>query len=213
MARRSKKCSLCDARTAKRHCPAKSATICSVCCGTKREVEIDCPSDCVHLRKCRSYEAERGAQQGPVSDNRRFDERFLYQNAQLIATVAEAVLEERAGSTSMVDRDATEAFSALIATLKTLSTGLYYETLPEGGPVASALFRRIKSLLDELMKPPEVPGRRALRVSEAQEVLDFMIQTSDFHSSGRPKSRRYLDWLRTMVPEAPEQEQSRLIVP
>ena len=101
----------------------------------------------------------------------------------------------------------------LIATLKTLSTGLYYETLPEGGPVASALFRRIKSLLDELMKPPEVPGRRALRVSEAQEVLDFMIQTSDFHSSGRPKSRRYLDWLRTMVPEAPEQEQSRLIVP
>ena len=196
----------------KRHCPAKSATICSVCCGTKREVEIDCPSDCVHLRKGRSYEAERGTPQGPVPSNRRFDERFFYQNAPLIATFAESVLEERADTPSMVDGDASDAFAALVATLKTLSTGLYYETLPEG-LVATALFRRMKSLLDDLMEPPLEPDRRALRVSEAQEVLDFMIQTSDFHSNGRPKSRQYLDWLRTMVPEAAEQDQSRLIVP
>ena len=213
MATPSKKCPLCGARTGKRHCPAKSATICSVCCGTKREVDIDCPSDCVHLRKGRSYEADRGVQLGPEPSGLRFDERFLYQHAQLIATVAESVLEERADSPSTVDLDAIEALAALVATFKTLSSGLYYETVPQGSPVAKALFRRMKELLDALMEPPQEEDRRALRVSEAQQVLEFMTQTADFHSNGRPKSRRYLDWLTSMVPRPNEQEQSRLIVP
>ena len=41
-----------------------------------------------------------------------------------------------------------------------------------------------------------------------------MISTAEFHSSGRPKSRKYLDWLATMVPAAEKQEEgSGLIVP
>jgi hypothetical protein len=32
--------------------------ICAVCCGTKREIEIDCPSNCAYLRSGRDYEAE-----------------------------------------------------------------------------------------------------------------------------------------------------------
>ena len=42
-------CPLCDARKGRRACPAKGALICPQCCGTKRLVLIDCPSDCVFL--------------------------------------------------------------------------------------------------------------------------------------------------------------------
>ena len=42
-------CPLCRERKGKRHCPAKDERICSVCCGGKRLVEIDCPRDCAYL--------------------------------------------------------------------------------------------------------------------------------------------------------------------
>ena len=40
------KCELCDKRKPKRYCPAKRTSICPVCCGEKRGVEINCPLDC-----------------------------------------------------------------------------------------------------------------------------------------------------------------------
>ena len=42
-------CPLCRQRKGRRVCPAKGASICSACCGSKRRVEIDCPSDCTWL--------------------------------------------------------------------------------------------------------------------------------------------------------------------
>ena len=44
-------CPLCGERKAKRACPALNRHICAVCCGTKRLVEINCPADCVYLRR------------------------------------------------------------------------------------------------------------------------------------------------------------------
>src|ERR1051325_10170121 len=48
-------CPLCGERKAKRACPALNRLICPVCCGTKRLVEISCPSDCVYLTTARSH--------------------------------------------------------------------------------------------------------------------------------------------------------------
>ena len=42
-------CPLCQRRKGKRACPARGASICSQCCGTKRHVEVACPADCVYL--------------------------------------------------------------------------------------------------------------------------------------------------------------------
>jgi len=42
-------CPLCSHRKGRRACPAKGASICSACCGSKRRVEIACPADCVWL--------------------------------------------------------------------------------------------------------------------------------------------------------------------
>ena len=43
------RCPICQTRPAKRQCPARGDMICAVCCGTKRLVEIRCPSDCGYL--------------------------------------------------------------------------------------------------------------------------------------------------------------------
>ena len=42
-------CCHCGHRKGKRSCPALAGAICSRCCGQHRLVEIDCPSDCIHL--------------------------------------------------------------------------------------------------------------------------------------------------------------------
>jgi len=53
------KCVSCDSRKGKRSCPALGGLVCSQCCGSKREKEIDCPEDCFYLGKSKQYFAER----------------------------------------------------------------------------------------------------------------------------------------------------------
>ena len=97
--------------------------------------------------------------------------------------------------------------------MKTLSSGIYYETLPDG-PVRISLFRRLKAKLDELMQPSADADKRILKVTEAVDVLDFLTVAVQANSSVRPKSRRYLDWLAQMSGLSPASEQtSGLILP
>jgi len=51
-------CPICEKRKSARFCPAKGEKICAVCCGTEREVTIDCPSDCSYLVAAHRYEDE-----------------------------------------------------------------------------------------------------------------------------------------------------------
>ena len=55
-------CPICERRKAERFCPAKGEKICAVCCGTYREVTIDCPVDCPHLIAAHRYEDEHQRQ-------------------------------------------------------------------------------------------------------------------------------------------------------
>ncbi len=49
-------CPICQMRKPGRFCPAKAEKICAVCCGTQREVTIDCPPDCGYLVSAHRYE-------------------------------------------------------------------------------------------------------------------------------------------------------------
>src|ERR1700693_1933203 len=51
-------CPICAKRRSERFCPAKGEKICAVCCGTEREVTLDCPADCSYLVAAHRYEAE-----------------------------------------------------------------------------------------------------------------------------------------------------------
>jgi hypothetical protein len=206
-------CPLCSERAGKRYCPAKTARICAVCCGTKREVEIDCPSSCPYLKASRSYESEK-----PILDAetmariRRYDNEFLQRHHHVLEAINENIAQERAAAPWLVDNDVTEVYKALTATMRTLSSGIYYESLPEG-PIRLSLFRRLKTLFDEFMKPDPSGARPILKASEAVEILDFETLAVQMNSSVRPRSRRYLDWIAETFGYPQPQQQSGLIIP
>ena len=50
-------CPLCQKRPAKRACPALRHDICTVCCATKRLVEIQCTEDCRYLEAAQRHPA------------------------------------------------------------------------------------------------------------------------------------------------------------
>ena len=208
------RCPLCSERTGKRYCPAKGAQICSQCCGEKREIEIDCPGSCPYLQAGGSYEAEKRVPDPELAAKiRKYDDDFLYRFAPILNAISRSVLEERQESPWLVDNDVREVYQSLSATMKTLSSGIYYESLPDG-PVRISLFRRLKTLLDELMQPNPNVDEHSLKVSEAIEVLDFMEFAVQMNSSLRPKSRRYLDWLVAITQQrAPGSQPSGLIIP
>jgi hypothetical protein len=188
-------CPLCSERAGKRYCPAKDERICTVCCGTKREVEIDCPSSCTYLKASRSYESEKPIPDAEVAAKvHQFDARFVEQFHPVLDLLTLAIAEERQSSAWLVDNDVIEVLKALKTTLNTLSSGIYYESLPEG-PIRQALFRRLKEIIDGLMQVDPTAERRVLKVSEATDILDFMTVVALANSSVRPKSRRYLDWV------------------
>lgn len=207
-------CPLCSERAGKRYCPAKDVKICAVCCGTKREIEIDCPSSCPHLRASRSYELDK-----PIPDPEaaahvnNFDALFLEQFHQVLDVLTLAINEERTNTPWLVDNDVIEVLKALKTTLKTLSGGIYYDSTPDG-PVRAALFRRLKEILDQLMEPDPAEARRVLKVSEGIDILDFLTVVAQANSSIRPKSRRYLDWIaEKFAQRLPAQHSSGLIIP
>jgi len=208
------RCPLCSERPGKRYCPAKTDQICAVCCGTKREVEIDCPSSCPHLIAGRSYEAEKRIPDPELAQKvEKYSNDFVYRYAPILDEISRSVVEERLQSPWLVDNDVVEVYKSLSATMKTLSSGIYYETLPDG-PVRISLFRRLKAKLDELMQPSADADKRILKVTEAVDVLDFLTVAVQANSSVRPKSRRYLDWLAQMSGLSPAAEQtSGLILP
>ena len=53
------KCLSCSERKGKRSCPALEGMICSQCCGSKREVEIQCPPDCSYLAHSKQFLTEK----------------------------------------------------------------------------------------------------------------------------------------------------------
>jgi hypothetical protein len=123
-------CPQCGQRKARRTCPAIGQMICSICCGTKRLVEIDCPTGCVHLASSREHPAAvvRRQQEHDVTTLmptvRHLTERqhqlfFLFQSL--------IVRHQPEGFARLVDADVAEAAGKVAATLETAARGVIYE--------------------------------------------------------------------------------------
>jgi len=143
---------------------------------------------------------------------RQFDAGFLEEFRPLLDLLMLAINEERQSSPWLVDNDVIEVLKALKTTLNTLSSGIYYESLPEG-PIRQALFRRVKEIFDQLMEVDPTAERRVLKVSEATNMIDFMTLVALANSSVRPKSRRYLDWVAEGLEDRVKQQSTGLIIP
>jgi hypothetical protein len=145
-------CPVCGHRKGRRDCPALAQTICPVCCGTKRLVEIKCPSDCAYLASAREHPAAvvRRQQERDVATllptirhltERQYQLFFLFHT--LIAR------HKPVGFTRVLDADVDEASAALAATLETAARGVIYEHQAQS-PVAQAIVSEMKAMLSQM---------------------------------------------------------------
>ena len=150
-------CPLCGQRKARRTCPALGQTICAVCCGTKRLVQIQCPPDCAYLAVAREHPPAtvvRRQQQdlGLIVPHMRD---LNTRQSQLFFLVCSFLGSyTSAGLQPLIDDDVAEAGAALAATLETSARGVIYEHRPASLP-AERLVASLKPLLAEAGGPAD----------------------------------------------------------
>jgi hypothetical protein len=212
-------CPICERRKPSRFCPARGETICSICCGTEREVTLDCPHDCIYLIRAREQEEEhrKPIPRGEVPFAEiELPTGIVDVNHPLVAAMATTILNLLSEVPLLNDLDVGAALRSMGETYRTLTSGLYYEKPPEGGP-ARDLYVRLREAVQELRK--EQLARAALPVVKESDVLHitvFLARVLRHRSNGRPRCRAFLDFLRVQFPQAasPEQQEApRIIIP
>ena len=147
-------CPLCNQRKAKRACPALGRQICAVCCGTKRLVEINCPSDCGYLSAARSHPPAVVQRQQEL-DRAMFLpllQGFSERQARVFLMLAALVSKHQADTLQRLgDADIAQAADALASTLETAGRGILYEHRPSSA-AAARLMSELKAMVDEVVK-------------------------------------------------------------
>ncbi len=165
-------CRLCGTRRARRACPALGHSICPVCCGTKRQSEIVCPSDCSYLTSSQSHPP------AAVQRRREQDLRFLLpllhgltERQQHVTLLVQQFLRaEDAASLALSDADVVQATQALAETYETASRGIIYEHsagLATAGKLSAELRKVIEAGRGEGLPLGDTDVAIALRRIEA----------------------------------------------
>lgn len=192
-------CPICQKRSPRRFCPAKAEDICAVCCGTEREVSIDCPADCPYLMASRQYEVERREvdwSKVPFAETK-IPSSFVAAHEKLLLTLAYATCLYARDNRQLVDADALASLQSLAETYRTLSSGIYYERPPDY-LLRRGLYEALKAAIEDYRKAEaQQVGATATRDGAVRDALIFLTQLGATHTNGRPKSRAYLDFLRT----------------
>ena len=210
-------CSICEKRKAERFCPAKGEKICAVCCGKEREASIDCPSDCSYLIAAHRYEDQH--QRSLSADTPLLDVKIpqdvIHIHQIALSGIAFTAAKFSAAHATLSDTDILAALQALAETYKTLGSGIYYEKPPDA-VLARELYAALAQFLNETkQQPAERPGSPPLKDSEIFSLLVFLYRMGLLRTNGRPRARRYVEFLRSQFPAAPElkREESRIIIP
>lgn len=208
-------CPICEKRKPKRFCPAKGEKICAICCGTYREVNIDCPSDCPHLIAARRYEVAHrkplGAEDFPFPDVE-FPADLIHRNGQALSGIGLAILKFAQENDVLRDPEILSAIGALAETCRTLKSGIYFERPPDA-PLPRALYGQLAKFLQEFKA--QQTGFTKLKDSEIFRLLVFLLRIGRRETNGRPRSRAFLDFLLAQFPQAAktEREAPRIILP
>jgi hypothetical protein len=210
-------CPICEKRKPGRFCPAKGEKICSLCCGTEREVTIDCPRDCAYLVAAHRYEDDhrRPVPEGTPLLDVDLPPDIVYANQPLLSGLAFSIAKFGAAQPAATDADVLAAIQALAETHRTLGTGIYYEKPPDAS-APRALYGELAQFLTEAKRhESEGAGLSAVKDSEVFLLLVFLYRMGVLRTNGRPRSRRFIEFLRGQFPKAPElhREESRIIVP
>jgi hypothetical protein len=209
-------CPICEKRKAERFCPAKGEKICAVCCGLEREVTIDCPVDCSYLISAHRYEDEHQRQLPPDTPllDVNVPSDLIHTHQQLMAALAFTIAKFCATHHDATDSDVLAAIQALAETSRTLMTGIYYEKQPDG-LIRRELYASLTAFVAEVKQKQAQQDSAALKDSDFFYLLVFLYRMGLLRTNGRPRSRRYVEFLRSQFPNVPElkREESRIIVP
>ena len=174
--------------------------ICPVCCGTEREVTIDCPSDCEYLHEARLRDRPVPISEADLPNKDiQVTEDFIRKQEHVVMWLGNAlarVMETRRS----VDGDAREGLESLIKTYRTLDSGLIYESRPNN-PYAANIQEALKQAIDELRKRiTETSGMQTLRDVDVLGSLVFLQRLELQQNNGRRRGRAFFDFLRAYFP-------------
>ena len=211
-------CPICNKRKATRYCPAKGEKICAVCCGTEREVTIDCPVDCPYLVAAHRYEEEHRKpivpSEVPFPDVE-FPSDLVHERRDVVSGLGYTILKFGVAQPALVDADAMAALAALAETYRTLISGIYYEKPPEAA-LAGTLYAELAKILEDFkQREADRAGFTRLKDTDIFHLLVFLLRVGRSRTNGRPRTRGFLEFLRGQFPQAPElaRAQSRIITP
>ncbi len=237
-------CAICEERKEKRFCPAVHGKICPQCCGEQREVTLDCPSDCPYLLQAREHatphhantQSERPGERDrealfPEVDipDVEITEQFLYEREELILGLSFALAKcARAdrflADRPLMDRDLIAALSSLAKSYQTLvNSSLIYEP-PIANLAHQAIVREIAREVETMVREfreaeQQHIGHARLRDSDVLRALVFLLRLGLGRTSGRPKSRAFVDFLFAQFPAkesviaGAEETGSRIVIP
>jgi len=216
-------CVICEIRKEKRFCPAVHGRICPQCCGEQREVTLDCPSDCQYLQQAREHEKARAAEQiDPAGLFLQIEvsDQFMYEKEHLLMGLTYALAKSAREDGNLHDQDLIASLSMLAKSYeRRVNSGLHYEQ-----PLTSDSQRRAVLEVENMVKEyreaeQKHMGYSSLRDSEILKALVFLIRLAHGRTSGRPKSRAFLEFLFAQFPEkesavvTPQEAGSRIILP
>jgi hypothetical protein len=216
-------CAICEKRKEKRFCPAIHGRICPQCCGEQREVTLDCPSTCVYLQQAREHERPRpldGLDQAALFPQVEIGEHFLYEQEHLIMGLIYALAKSAQADRAITDADLIAALGSMTKKQETLvNSGLHYET-----PIASLRQQAVVAQVHEMLKgyreaEQKQLGYSRLHDSDVLGALVFLLRMGHARTSGRPKSRAFVDFVLSQFPEKQSavatgtEAGSRIIIP
>jgi hypothetical protein len=198
-------CAICAIRKEKRFCPAVHGRICPQCCGEQREVTLDCPSDCPYLQQAREHEKPRSADDlAPAALFLQVElgDQFVYEHEHLIMGLTYALAKSARQDRALHDRDLIDALSALARGYERLvNSGLHYEE-PSQNLAQQAVVLELQTMVKEYREAEQKhAGYSRLRDSEVLKTLVFLLRMAYGRTSGRPKSRAFVEFLFAQFPE------------
>ncbi|HKD00999.1 MAG TPA: hypothetical protein VKB77_01135 [Terriglobales bacterium] len=216
-------CAICERRKEKRFCPAVHGRICAQCCGEQREVTLDCPGDCVYLQQAREHDKPRTASeldQSLLFPHLEVGEQFLYEQEHLIVGLSFSLATAARKDRSLNDSDLIATLGSMVKTHETyVNSGLHYQQ-PMTNLAQQAVVAEVEEMVKQYREAEQKHlGVPPLRDSEVLRALVFLLRLGYSRTSGRPRSRAFLDFLVAQFPEKesviarPEETASRIIAP
>lgn len=209
-------CAICEVRRPRRFCPGVRGEICTLCCGTEREVTVECPLDCEYLQ-----EAHRREKPLPVGETDLPDrditisESFLAEHEPLLEVLSQTIVRAALATPGAVDCDVREALQGLVRTYRTLTSGVYYESVP-ANPLAAQIFRMMQEATAEYRRrEKQETGLSHTRDTDVLRLLVLLERVELDRNNGRRRGRAFVDLLhRTYAGrQEPPASRSSLLLP